>query len=361
MKVVVDRHIPYIEGVLEPYCEVLYLEASSIDACSLADAQALLVRTRTRCDAQLLEGSPIEFIGSATIGADHIDVDYCQRRGIHVATAPGCNAAAVQQWTMAALLRWAEHKQLALSDITLGIVGVGHVGSRVELAAKLLGINVLRCDPPRQKVEPDAHFVALNEVLHRSDVLSLHVPLLRRGPHSTYHLLNSSNIHMCRPNALIINSSRGEVAATDALLAFAQANPQSELALDVWEHEPCISHVLLERSFIATPHIAGYSIEGKRSGTRMVVAALSQHFGLGIPIGALLPAVPLMQLPPVASLRGAISTSYSIMADDLRCACAPFEELRNTYTYRHDFRGFVANPMSPCYDDLLRLGFSAAP
>lgn len=359
MKVVVDRHIPYIEGLLEPYCEVLYLDAPSIERSRLADAEALLVRTRTRCDAQLLEGTPVEFIGSATIGADHIDADYCQRRGIRVATAPGCNAAAVQQWTIAALLQWVEHKRLMLSDLTLGIVGVGHVGSRVEVAAKLLGMNVLRCDPPRQRVEPDAHFVALDEVLHRSDVLSLHVPLLRQGSHSTHHLLNSTNIHQCRPNVLIINSSRGEVAATDALLAFAQANPQSGLALDVWEHEPHVSLELLKRCFIATPHIAGYSIEGKRSGTCMVVGALSQHFGLGIPIGALLPTAPPQVLPPVDSLCGAISTSYSIMSDDMRRAHAPFEELRNAYPYRHDFGGYAASPQSPCYDDLLRLGFSS--
>lgn len=361
MIAVVDQHIPYIEGVLEPYfSEVRYLPANRITRQVVADAHALLVRTRTRCDAVLLQGSAVRFIGSATIGADHIDACFCQRQGIAVATAPGCNAVAVQQWTLAAIVHWAEHKRLSLSNLTLGVVGVGHVGSRVEAGARLLGLSVLRCDPPRQRAEADSSFVALSDVLQQSDIITFHVPLIRTGSDATVHLLNQNNIQQCKHNALIINSSRGEVADTQALLNFAAQHPEAAFALDVWEGEPHPNAHLVERSFVATPHIAGYSIEGKRNATRMLLNALSHHFSLpsiALPASASIQPEPLA---PCATLAEAIMATYPIHTNDLRRIGQPFEAYRNAYAYRHDFSGFVANSQSPCYAQLLQLGMLPA-
>ena len=361
MIAVVDQHIPYIEGVLEPHFgEVRYLPADGITRQAVADARALLVRTRTHCDARLLDGSAIEFIGSATIGSDHIDTAYCQQRGIRVDTAPGCNAVAVQQWTLAAMVHWVEHNRLSLRGLTLGVVGVGHVGSRVEAGAKMLGMSVLRCDPPRQRVEVGANFVALPELLQRADIVTFHVPLVRTGADATQHLLHAGNIGLCKHNALIINSSRGGVVETDALLNFAFSHPEAALALDVWEGEPHPNAQLVERCLIATPHIAGYSIEGKRSATRMLLNALSRHFALphiALPLTA---DSPPEHLAPCATLAEAIAATYPIASNDLRCIGRPFEDYRNAYPYRHDFGGFAANLRSSCYADLLRMGFSPA-
>lgn len=357
MIAVVDQHIPYIKGVLEPYfSQVRYMPANCITRDTMADAQALLVRTRTRCDAALLQGSAVRFIGSATIGADHIDEFFCKQHGIAVATAPGCNAVAVQQWTLAAIVHWAEQKRVDLRNLTLGVVGVGHVGSRVEAGAKLLGMNVLRCDPPRQRAEANPTFVALSDLLQQADIITFHVPLNRTGSDATVHLLNNDNIRLCKHNALIINSSRGEVADTRALLDFAAQHPEAAFALDVWEDEPQPNRQLVERCLIATPHIAGYSIEGKRNATRMLLNALSKHFAL--------PHIALPEdtafhpemLAPCATLAEAISTTYPILTNDLRRIGQPFEAYRNAYAYRHDFSGFMANSQSPCYAQQLQLG-----
>ena len=361
MIAVVDQHIPYIEGVLESFfSEVRYLPAQHITREAVADARALLVRTRTRCDAQLLEGSAINFVGSATIGADHIDADYCQHQGIAVATAPGCNAVAVQQWTLAVIVLWAEQNGRDLSKLTLGVVGVGHVGSRVEAGAKLLGMKVLCCDPPRQRAESDSSFVNLHDLLQQADIITFHVPLIRSGGDSTWHLFNSDNIQLCKCNVLIINSSRGEVVDTQAMLEFASYRPASAFALDVWEGEPQPNALLVERSFIATPHIAGYSIEGKRNATRMLLNALSRHFALphiAMPANA---AIRPDILAPCDTLAQTIALTYPIRANDLRCIGQSFEAYRNSYPYRHDFSGFVANSQSPCYAQQLQLGLLPA-
>ena len=270
MKVVIDSAIPFLNGVLEPYAEVLFRAGSDISKEDVATADALIVRTRTHCSQQLLEGSSIKFIATATIGFDHIDLDYCQRNGIEVVTAAGCNAAAVLQWVAAVLCEVAAIECWHPSQRTLGIVGVGNVGSLVERYARSWGFRVLRCDPPRQLRE-NGDFISLEELAAQSDIITFHTPL----DATTHHLLNDKIVELLPPHATIINASRGEVASTESLL-----KSNHRMALDVWEREPLIDNALLEKAFISTPHIAGYSAQGKANASAMSVRALARYFSL---------------------------------------------------------------------------------
>ena len=236
MKIVADSAIPYLEGVLEPYAEVCRLPGSAIRQEHVLDADALLVRTRTRCDGKLLGSSRVRFVGTATIGTDHIDLAYCRRAGIRVAAAPGCNARGVLQYIAAALVHLARTQGWQPAGRTLGVVGVGHVGSLVKEYAETWGFRVLCCDPPREERER-CGFRTLEEVAREADILTFHTPL----DASTRHMADSRLFGLMKPGAILINSSRGEVVDGEALL-------RSGLgwALDVWEHEPHLDPALLE-------------------------------------------------------------------------------------------------------------------
>lgn len=330
MKVVIDSAIPYIKGVLEPYFEVQYLPGTSFTPRDVADADALIVRTRTKCDAQLLEGSRVRFIATATIGFDHIDLEYCSSRSIRVVTAQGCNAAGVLQWVAAALAMLSKKDGWQPQQRTLGIVGVGNVGSLVERYARNWGFNILRCDPPRKQRE-GGDFVEFEELVKGSDIITLHTPL----DSSTHHLVNLETIKMLSGNGVIINASRGEVASTEALLAAKQT-----LLIDVWENEPQISAQLLEKALVATPHIAGYSAQGKANATAMSIKALAEEFDL-----------PLMDWYPlevkVAERReigweqmcGSINDYCDLAAEtlQLKSHLGEFEPIRNNYSYREEY------------------------
>ncbi|MBO7331717.1 MAG: 4-phosphoerythronate dehydrogenase, partial [Alistipes sp.] len=213
MKVIIDKAIPYIQGVLEPFAEVIYRDGRAFSPEEVKDAQMLIIRTRTRCNKELLEGSKVQLIATATIGFDHIDLDYCSRKGITVTTAQGCNAAGVLQWVAAALALLSKREGWQPKDRTLGIVGVGNVGKLVEEYAREWGFNILRCDPPRQERE-GGDFLPLEEVVSQADIITFHTPL----DSTTHHLINDNIISLIRPDATIINASRGEVADTSALL-----------------------------------------------------------------------------------------------------------------------------------------------
>ena len=330
MKVVVDSAIPYLKGVLEPYFEVVYCAGLAFSPALVADADALIIRTRTKCNAELLEGSSVRLIATATIGFDHIDTQYCSERGIRVVTAQGCNAAGVLQWVAAALAMLAKRDGWSPTQKTLGIVGVGNVGSLVERYARDWGFKVLCCDPPRQLRE-GGDFVAFDEILSRCDIVTLHTPL----DATTYHLLDSAAIAKMQGNGVIINASRGEVAATEALLAAPQT-----LLLDVWEHEPEIDARLLEKALVATPHIAGYSAQGKANASSMVVRAVAEEFGL--PINDWYPAevIPVERQPitweqmcqSICGYCDLVSQSARLKAD-----LSDFESIRNNYTYREEY------------------------
>lgn len=330
MKVVVDSAIPYLRGVLEPYFEVVYRAGEAFAASDVADADALIVRTRTKCNANLLQGSRVRLIATATIGFDHIDMDYCQKQGIRVVTAQGCNAAGVLQWVASALALLAQKDGWSPSQKTLGIVGVGNVGSLVEKYARRWGFNVLCCDPPRQQRE-GGDFVGFEELLLRSDIVTLHTPLDK----TTFHMMDSAAIAMMSHNGVIINASRGEVADTQALLEAPQT-----LILDVWEREPAIDAQLLEKAFVATSHIAGYSAQGKANASSMVVRAIAEEFNL--PIEGWYPAEvePVERQPIEWEQMCRTIGSYCDLksqSDYLKSNPREFESIRNNYHYRQEY------------------------
>ena len=334
MKIVVDSHIPNIQGLIEPRAEVVYLEPGDITRDAVKDADALIVRTRTRCDAALLDGSRVQFIGSATIGTDHIDLDYCATHGITVRNAPGCNAPAVAQWVFCAIIVWMRHHGItATNGLTLGVVGVGHIGSIVVRWGRELGFTVLLNDPPRENRDGsfDDIFSPLEELQRRCDIITFHTPLTRDGEWSTWHLCDQGFLDGLTRCRLLLNAARGPIADNAALQGW-----YGDIALDCWENEPDISRELLEKVLVATPHIAGYSREGKQRGTAMMLEALNEHFGWDIPIPTIAsPATGAAQV----TLAG-IDASYDILADTtaLKSAPAAFESQRNHYPHRQEYR-----------------------
>lgn len=330
MQIVVDKAIPYLRGILEPYAEVRYLSGSAISAADVCEADALIVRTRTRCNAELLAGSRVKFIATATIGFDHIDIDWCSSHGIEVAIAAGCNARGVLQWVSAALVHLSRLQGWHPSERTLGVVGVGHVGSLVAKYAAAWGFRVLCCDPPREARE-HCGFLPLEVVARESDILTFHTPL----DVSTRHLVNDRLLEMLQPKAVVFNSSRGEVADTSALL-----RSNHPFALDVWEHEPHIDRELLRRALLATPHIAGYSEQGKAQAAAMSVRALARHFGF--PLDNWYPSEAAPSSPRAITwpeLCDTIDSAFDIVAesDYLQRSPEEFEQMRDGYTYRKEY------------------------
>ena len=335
MRIIVDSHIPHIHGLIEPRAEVLYLEPEDITHEVVREADALIVRTRTRCDASLLENSRVQFIGSATIGTDHIDLDYCAAHGITVRNAPGCNAPAVAQWVFCAIHAWMHQREIITPEgLTLGVVGVGHIGSIVARWGRELGFNVLLNDPPKchQKNRPfDGIFSPLEELQQGCDVITFHTPLTRDGEWPTWHLCDQRFLDGLARCRLLLNAARGPVADNAALLGW-----HGDVGLDCWENEPDISRELLEKAIVATPHIAGYSREGKQRGSAMMLEALNEHFGWDIP-------VPRIESPATGAARvtfEGIAASYDIMADTARLKGNPgsFESQRNHYQHRQEVR-----------------------
>lgn len=348
-KIVADERIPFLRGVLEPYFrEVVYLPGGGISRADVLDAAVLIVRTRTRCDAALLEGTPVRLVLTATIGYDHLDVDFLNGGGILWSNAPGCNAGSVRQYVMSALLRLALRHDFSLDGKVLGVVGVGHVGSLVAATGRALGMTVLLNDPPRERDEGGAGFVTLEHVCARADFLSLHVPLVEDGEWRTRRLADEALLSGLRRNAFLINTSRGEVCDGGALLRALERGLLAGAVLDVWEHEPDIDPELLRRVEIGTPHIAGYSVDGKANGTAHCVRKVAEFFG----IDALRRWYP-PRLPDAVRRGGDAfarrpdlreiflrNGSYDVAADDalLRSRPSDFELLRDSYPPRREGR-----------------------
>ena len=280
MKVIVDNKIPYIAGEIEKIADkVVYLPGDAFTKEEVKEADALVVRTRTHCNRDLLEGSQVKFIVTATIGFDHIDTEYCHEAGISWTNCPGCNAGSVEQYIHSVLLLLKREKGLKLEEATLGIVGVGHVGSRVKRMAESLGMKVLLNDPPRAD-KGEKGFVDLRTIASESDVITFHTPLIKEGTYRTCHLVDEDFLFSLKRNPVIINSSRGEVVDTASLLIALSAGKVKDAVIDTWEYEPVISRELMEVAFLATPHIAGYSADGKANATRMSLEALARFFGV---------------------------------------------------------------------------------
>ncbi|MGD0756454.1 MAG: 4-phosphoerythronate dehydrogenase PdxB [Bacteroidales bacterium] len=354
MKVVADDKIPFLKGALEPYAEVVYIPGKQINREILKDADALLIRTRTKCTENLLEETGVRFIGTATIGFDHIDTHYCSKNKITWTNAPGCNSTSVQQYIAAALLKISSEYHFNLKDKTLGIIGVGNVGSKVEKFARSIGMNVLLNDPPRARVEGKKKFHNLNAVLSESDIVTVHIPLNVVGEDYTYHLFNEASFRKFKKGAWFINTSRGEVTDTYALKKVLNSDRLGGAAIDVWENEPDIDLKLMQQAFIATPHIAGYSTDGKANGTSMVVNSLTRFFKLpsenwypaNIPIPpSTYISIDCNKKPEEEIIEEAVIHTYNIDEDNdrLRLSPADFEKLRGDYRLRREFTSYTVD------------------
>jgi erythronate-4-phosphate dehydrogenase len=352
MKIVADDKIPFLKGALEPYAEMIYMPGKNITREILMDSDAMLVRTRTKCTENLLNGTGVRFIGTATIGFDHIDTQYCNRNNIAWTNAPGCNSSSVQQYIAAALMKISSENNVNLRDMTLGIVGVGNVGSKVEKFARTLGMNVMLNDPPRARKEGKKNFQSLNEVLSESDIVTVHVPLNVEGDDITYHLFNEDALRKLKRGAWFINSSRGEVTNTRSLKEVLDSGRLCGAVTDVWENEPDIDIELMNQVFLATPHIAGYSTDGKANGTAMVVNSLSNFFNL--PLTAWYPENVPSPVSPYITIdcngkseetivREAIVHTYNIDDDNYRLRHSPsdFEKQRGEYPMRREFPSYT--------------------
>ena len=330
MKIVIDKAIPFVRGVFEAWADVVYLSGTAIGPADVRDADALIVRTRTRCDERLLGGSRVRLVATATIGFDHIDTAWCAAHGIEVATAAGCNARGVLQWVAAALVRLARMQGWRPAERTLGVVGVGHVGSLVAEYAAAWGFRVLCCDPPREARER-VGFLPLTTLAREADVLTLHVPL----DAATRHMVDRELLRQLRPQAVVLNSSRGEVVDTGALVE--SGHPYM---LDVWENEPHIDPALLARAWAATPHVAGYSEQGKANAAALSVGAVARRFGL--PLAGWYPPQVARSVPRAISweeLCATIDDYCDLESETRRLQAQPenFELLRDEYVYRKEY------------------------
>lgn len=329
MKLIIDKDIPFIRERFEDNVEVIFLPGKEITPDKVKDADGLIVRTRTLCNERLLRDSKIKLVATATIGTDHIDKKWCENNGILVKNAPGCNAPGVAQYVLSSLLKTGFQEK-----DTLGIIGCGNVGSIVAEWAKQLGFKVLISDAPRKDAGfMDEQYMPLEEVLRNSDALTLHVPFTKEGKYPTFHLIGEKEIAVMKKGAILFNTSRGGVVDESVLKKFILKG-RVKGVLDVWENEPMIDKELVDMVEIATPHIAGYSEEGKKRATRMALEAVKEV--LGIPVDF----TGLDCVPPsgMSISRDLIEKSYNPIfdSDALRSDPTAFEEVRNNYSYRHE-------------------------
>lgn len=342
IKIVADRAIPFLDGVFDPYGVVLVQkDGKDITREDLLDADALITRTRTRCDASLLEGTAVKIIATATIGTDHINLPWCSANGIDVASAPGCNAGGVMDYVFSALYGIASRKGINLDGRVLGVVGVGHVGGKVTIMARQLGFEVLCCDPPRAAAEGPDGFCELDYLLDHANIVTLHTPL----NDSTRGLANAEFFARMQPGSIFINASRGENVDEDALL---EALPKlGAVVIDTWCNEPVINRKLLDKVDIATPHIAGYSYQGKQNGTAAAVRAVARYFGFEELYSFFPPLLgpedEAIRLEVAGKNQGEIAAlfqyNYPIFTDDFMFRVDPdgFERIRADYRYRREY------------------------
>lgn len=354
MRILVDENIPQGDSAFAPYGQVQRFAGRKLQRADLQEAQALIVRSITRVNADLLEGTPVRFVGTATIGTDHVDLDWLKKSGIGFASAPGCNANSVAEYIVAALLELQAEKGLPLERVQLGIVGYGNVGRRVRQKAEALGLKVWLCDPPLQEAGSPETFHSLATLLKNCNVISLHVPLVKKGPHPTLGLFNADALAQLPGPITLFNTCRGEVTEEAALLEGRKSGRLRHLILDVFPGEPNPNPALWRSCDFISPHVAGYSLQGKLGGTQQVLAAFCQHFGLPSPasLPEPMPASPVLALSatgpadsPWAAVRQAVTHAYSLRDEDARLRVAlseadpgaAFDRLRRDYPIRHEF------------------------
>jgi erythronate-4-phosphate dehydrogenase len=368
MKIIADDKIPFLTGVLESCAEVVYLPGAKVSPADVKDADAIITRTRTKCNEGLLRDSKVKFIATATIGYDHIDTQWVEANGIKWTNAPGCNSSSVAQYISSTLLNLACKHKISLRGKTLGVVGVGNVGSKVAKVGEALGMRVLRNDPPRADKEGSESFVDLAQVVTESDFITMHVPMDKAGKYPTYHLANGELFAAMKNSAFYINSSRGPVCDNAALKETLKQQGIAGAVLDVWENEPNLDLELLDLVDFGTPHIAGYSADGKANGTAMSINALSECFGLDFagwyPSDVPVPEKTSIKISSDGSFEekmlAAVSLSYNIKddSDRLRNSPATFEKQRGDYPLRREFPVFrVECSDKEVFEALIQLGF----
>ena len=280
--ILIDKDIPFIQGILEPFANVEYLVAADFMPEKVRKADALVIRTRTKCNEALLGQSNVKLIVSATIGFDHIDVDFCERNGIEWHNTPGCNARSVAQYVTSVLAFLEQKEKCDLRGKTLGIVGVGNVGREVEKVARFFGMEVLRNDPPRASLENGEQFVSLQTIASEADIITFHSPLTTDGVFPTRYLANADFFAQLTKRPYIINTARGGIVCEKALRSSFEEHQIAGFVLDCWENEPNVDRFLLDNAILATPHIAGYSADGKMNSTEQSVRLVSRFFDFGI-------------------------------------------------------------------------------
>ncbi|MCT4716586.1 4-phosphoerythronate dehydrogenase PdxB [Enterobacteriaceae bacterium H18W14] len=372
MKILVDENMPYARELFSRLGEVTAVPGRPIPVDELADAGALMVRSVTKVNADLLDGKGVKFVGTATAGTDHIDEAYLDRAGIAFSAAPGCNAIAVVEYVFSSLLMLAERDGFTLTDRTVGIVGVGNVGARLQARLEAFGVRTLLCDPPRADRGDEEDFQPLEHLVREADVLTFHTPLFKEGPYKTLHLADERLISSLKPGAILINACRGPVVDNAALLKCLKGGQDLSVVLDVWEPEPELNVELLELVDIGTPHIAGYTLEGKARGTTQVFEAFSEFIGQRqqVALDTLLPAPEFGRITlhgPLdqATLKRLVHLVYDVRRDDAplrKVAGQPgeFDKLRKNYQERREWSSLYIQ----CDDEnaaatLQNLGFSA--
>lgn len=368
MKIVVDENMPLADALFSEFGEVVRVQGRSLTPEQLIDADVLLVRSITKVNASLLaQANQLKFVGTATIGTDHVDKSYLAEKAIPFFSAPGCNKISVGEYIISALLVMSEKYQFLLAGLSLGIIGAGNTGSAVAERAAVLGITVKLCDPPKQHAGDPRTFVTYDEALE-CDLVSFHVPLSQQGEFATFHLLNEARIQALRPEQIILNACRGEVWDNQAMLARQQSVSPLRLVMDVWENEPHVLQALVPYTEIATPHIAGYSLEGKYRGTYMLYQAFCQHFGYTI-AKQLQPMLPISDIDTLSLtadvneniVKKLIHLVYDVRRDDaiFRHKIAQpgsFDEMRKKYPERREWSS-LAISAEKNNDILTQLGF----
>lgn len=350
MKILADAHIPYLKGVAEQLGEVEYLPGNEFTKEAIKEKDALIVRTVTRFDEKILKGSNVKLICSATIGYDHIDTEYCDSNNIAWRTAPGCNARSVEQYVTASLMRMAQKHKFDLCDKTIGVVGVGNVGKEVVRVCSLLGMKVLLNDPLRQKSEGDVGFVDLATIQKEADIITFHTPLTKEGKYATYHLADASFFSNLAKRPIVVNSSRGAVVDNEALKVALKRGEVLGAVIDTWENEPNIDIELLRMVDIATPHIAGYSADGKWNATKMSLQNINSFFDLKIEPLKLMPIpqpeeriVDLVRYKSTYQLMQAVWHSYDPLNDSEKLKEHPekFYYFRSHYPLRREYGAYT--------------------
>lgn len=381
MKIVVDENIPFAQETFGALGEVRLVSGRMINAELIRDAEILVLRSITKVDEHLLRGSRVQFVGTATTGTDHIDQAYLKSQNILFASAAGSNADSVVEYVITALLLNAQKNGRALKGRSLGIVGVGNIGTRLAKKAKILGLEVVLNDPPRQRESDSGSYRSLQEAC-TCDFISLHVPLTREDCDATFHLFDSKRLASLNPETLLINSSRGEVVDNTALLKAIRREGLAAPILDVWENEPDINWDLLPKLEIGSPHIAGYAIDGKIKATRLIYEALCAALGTS-PTAKIQPlsVVQAERIQVDAAGRNEVdilsdccSQVYDLRADHRRLQAllglaisdrpAAFDRLRKEYPVRREFQSaevILQNGTPRLIKQIAGLGFCIAP